>query len=185
MQVKDKVWFTYKARIQANKRLEWLHFHSQMLLVWYALLSTVLSVLTIRYEHILGRNTDVMATILSVGLLVVSLAIANRDFRGRAMAMRHNYLQLQKLYNNLSTNTAPTQEQINRYHDLLAESENHHEIDDRIARVFAVNLFSRKPNYLDYICTIYWLSQRFILTPLLYILPLAIGIYTWVTNELC
>ncbi|EHT2112804.1 SLATT domain-containing protein, partial [Salmonella enterica] len=159
--MKDNVWFTYKARIQANKRLEWLDFHSQMLLVWYVMLSTFLAVLSIRYEHILGPNTDVMATILSVALLGVSLAVTNRDFRGRAMTMRSNYLQLQKLYNDLSVNMPPTQDQINRYHDLLAESENHHEIDDRIARVFASNLSSRKPTRTDLIYTIYWLCLRF------------------------
>lgn len=40
--MKDSVWFTYKARIQANNRLDWLDFHSQMLLVWYAILSATL-----------------------------------------------------------------------------------------------------------------------------------------------
>lgn len=177
--MKDNVWFTYKARIQANKRLEWLDFHSQMLLVWYVMLSTILAVLSIRYEHILGHNTDVMATILSVALLGVSLAVTNRDFRGRAMTMRSNYLQLHKLYNDLSVNMPPTQDQINRYHDLLAESENHHEIDDRIARVFASNLSSRKPTRTDHIYTIYWLCLRLFLTILLYVLPLAVGLYAW------
>ncbi|MCK9753480.1 SLATT domain-containing protein, partial [Pseudomonas syringae pv. syringae] len=98
---KDSVWFTYKARIQAHKRLEWLDFHSQLLLVWYAILSTALGVLTIRHSTILGPDTDVMATILSVALLGISLAVANRDFRGRAMLMRTNYLALQKLHRGL------------------------------------------------------------------------------------
>ncbi|MCE0929668.1 SLATT domain-containing protein, partial [Pseudomonas monteilii] len=140
---KDSVWFTYKARIQAHKRLEWLDFHSQLLLVWYAILSTALGVLTIRHSTILGPDTDIMATILSVALLGISLAVANRDFRGRAMLMRTNYLELQKLHRGIPDgppNTpppAPTSEQINRYDELLAESENHREIDDRIARIFA------------------------------------------------
>ena len=95
------------------------------------------------------------------------------------MTMRSNYLQLQKLYNDLSVNMPPTQEQINRYHDLLAESENHHEIDDRIARVFASNLSSRKPTRTDLIYTIYWLCLRFFITILLYVLPLAVGLYAW------
>lgn len=92
--MKDAVWFTYKARIQAHNRLEWLDFHSQMLLVWYAILSAVLGVLALRYEHVLGPDTDLMATVLSVALLGVSLAVTNRDFRVRAMAVRKNYLQL-------------------------------------------------------------------------------------------
>ena len=71
--MKDNVWFTYKARIRAHKRLEWLDFHSQLLLVWYAILSTTLGVLTIRSSTLLGPDTDVMATILSVALLGISL----------------------------------------------------------------------------------------------------------------
>lgn len=176
--MKDKVWFTYKARIQAHKRLEWLDFHSQMLLVWYAILSTILAVLAVRYEHVLGPDTDVMATVLSVALLGVSLAVTNRDFSGRAMAMRGNYLQLQKLYNELSV-SPPTPVQTSRYDDLLAESENHNEVDDRIARVFSIGLSSRKPTRFESISAIYWLGIRLLLTSLLYALPLAVGLYAW------
>ncbi|MCV4282349.1 SLATT domain-containing protein [Pseudomonas capsici] len=177
--MKDNVWFTYKARIQAHKRLEWLDFHSQMLLVWYAILSTVLGVLTVRYEHILGPNTDLMATVLSVALLGVSLAVTNRDFRVRAMAMRGNYLQLQKLYRDLSGGTTLTSEQTKKYGDLLAESENHREIDDRIARVFAADLTSRMPTVFESVYTVCWLSTRLLVTIALYAFPLAAGVYAW------
>ncbi|MGM8063001.1 SLATT domain-containing protein [Vogesella indigofera] len=178
--MKDKIWFTYKARIQAHKRLEWLDFHSQMLLVWYAILSTILGVLSVRYPHVLGRNTDVMATVLSVALLGVSLAVTNRDFRGRAMVMRGNYLKLQKLYNELfSVSTQPTPEQVNRYDDLLAESENHNEVDDRIARLLASGLTSRQLKWYERLSAIYWLGLRLFVTCLLYALPLAVGLYAW------
>nr|WP_170930271.1 SLATT domain-containing protein [Pseudomonas sp. B35(2017)] len=182
--MKDKVWFTYKARIQAHKRLEWLDFHSQMLLVWYAILSTILGVLTIRYSHIIGPDTDVMAAVLSVALLGVSLAVTNRDFRGRAMAMRNNYLQLQNLYNVLvveeAAKTPPTPPQISKYGDLLAECENHREIDDRVARVFASNLSSRHPTKYEKTYAICWLGIRLIVTTALYALPLIVGLYAWV-----
>lgn len=182
---KDNVWFTYKARIQAHKRLEWLDFHSQLLLVWYAILSTALGVLTIRHSTILGPDTDVMATILSVALLGISLAVANRDFRGRAMLMRTNYLELQKLHRGLpdgapaNASDAPTQEQITRYDELLAESENHREIDDRIARVFANGPITRPPTGFEYFSAALWLTMRFLITTLLYVLPVATGLYSF------
>lgn len=177
--VKDSVWFTYKARIQAHNRLEWLDFHSQMLLVWFAILSTVLGVLAIRYEHILGPDTDVLATVLSVALLGVSLAVANRDFRIRAMAMRKNYLQLQGLYRELAQNTLPTPTQTQQYDELLAESENHREIDDRIARVFSTGLTSRTPTALESCYAISWLGARLVITAALYAFPLAAAAYAW------
>jgi hypothetical protein len=180
---KDSVWFTYKARIQAHKRLEWLDFHSQLLLVWYAILSTALGVLTIRHSTILGPDTDVMATILSVALLGISLAVANRDFRGRAMLMRTNYLELQKLHRGLpecsptSPPPAPTPEQISRYDELLAESENHREVDDRVSRVFASGLTSRIPTRFEYFAAISWLTMRSLITASLYAIPVLAGIY--------
>lgn len=182
---KDSVWFTYKARIQAHKRLEWLDFHSQLLLVWYAILSTALGVLTIRHATILGPDTDVMATILSVALLGISLAVANRDFRGRAMLMRTNYLELQKLHRGLpddpptNASAAPTQAQISRYDELLAESENHREIDDRVSRTFASGLTSRIPTRFEYFTAILWLTMRYLITALLYAIPVLAGIYSF------
>ncbi|HBO3489826.1 TPA: SLATT domain-containing protein [Pseudomonas aeruginosa] len=180
VRVKDSVWFTYKARIQAHHRLDWLDFHSQMLLVWYAILSATLGVLTIRYEHLLGPDTDMMATVLSIALLGVSLAVTNRDFRARAMMMRKNYLQLQALYRDLSPGAAPTPVQATQYDELLAECENHREIDDRIARVFATGLTSRNPTAFEKCYAISWLSARLIITVALYVLPLTVGLLTWV-----
>ena len=179
LRVKDAIWFTYKARIQAHNRLEWLDFHSQMLLVWYAILGAVLGVLTIRYEHVLGPDTDVMATVLSVALLGVSLAVTNRDFRVRAMAIRRNYLQLHALYRELSSGTAPTPEQTKQYDDLLADAENHKEIDDRVARVFSTGLTSRAPTAFESCYAITWIGARLIVTVALYALPLAAGMYAW------
>jgi hypothetical protein len=180
--VKDNVWFTYKARIRAHKRLEWLDFHSQLLLVWYAILSTTLGVLTIRRSTLLGPDTDVMATILSVALLGVSLAVTNRDFRVRAMLMRSNYLKLQSLHRELPVNSEPTTEQANKYDELLAESENHREIDDRIARVFAQGLTSRTPTAFETFYAFVWLTVRFVITLGLYVLPLIAGFYAWMTK---
>lgn len=180
--MKDNVWFTYKARIRAHKRLEWLDFHSQLLLVWYAILSTTLGVLTIRRSTLLGPDTDVMATILSVALLGVSLAVTNRDFRVRAMLMRSNYLKLQSLHRELPANSEPTTEHANKYDELLAESENHREIDDRIARVFAQGLTSRTPTAFESFYAFVWLTVRFVITLSLYVLPLIAGFYAWMTK---
>ncbi len=73
----DNIWFTYKARIQAHHRLEWLEKHSQFILVWYAILSAVLSIVTLRFPKVLGDNTDIVAAILSVALLGISLIVSN------------------------------------------------------------------------------------------------------------
>ncbi|SMS08825.1 hypothetical protein CFBP1590__1239 [Pseudomonas viridiflava] len=170
--MKDNVWFTYKARIQAHKRLEWLDIHSQFLLVWYAMLSTVLAVVSIRNPKALSDDTDVMAAILSVALLGVSLSVSNRDFRGRAIQMRRNYLGLHQLYRSIPKDTLLTQEQSARYDELLDEAENHREIDDRIARILAPQLTSRHPTVFESIHVLVWLFIRLAVTVALYAAPI-------------
>lgn len=111
--MRDNIWFTYKARINAHHRLEWLEKHSQFILVWYAIFSAVLSVISIRFPKVLGGNTDIIASILSVALLGISLVVSNLDFRGRAISMRRNYLALQRLYANTSDEVPLTSAQLN------------------------------------------------------------------------
>lgn len=180
--MKDNVWFTYKARIQAHKRLAWLDFHAQLLLVWYAILSTILAVLTVRYPKVMGDNTDILGTILSVALLGVSLAVANRDFRGRAMLMRDNYLKLHKLYRNVQYNIGTAADHQIQYHNILSESENHFEIDDRIARVFSQGLTSRLPTNFEKAQACLWLTARVLITCSLYAAPIIAGLYAWSTK---
>ena len=174
--MKDNVWFTYKARIQAHKRLEWLDIHSQFLLVWYAILGAVLAIVAIRYPQALGTDTDILAAVLSVALLSVSLAVANLDFRGRALTMMKNYKDLQKLYNLLNSEDSVTEAHSSTYHDLLAESENHKEIDDKRFRTSASSsLQSRKPTEFDFLYVYCWLTTRAAVTFTLYLGPIAIA----------
>lgn len=173
----DNVWFTYKARIQAHKRLEWLDLHSQFLLVWYAILSTVLSVVSIKHSKVFGEDTDVMAAILAVALLGVSLSVSNRDFRGRALHMRRNYLGLHQLYRSIPKNALLTSDQSARYDELLNEAENHREIDDRIARILASQLTSRHPTVSESIHVVFWLLARLIITASLYAAPIAFALF--------
>lgn len=146
MTVQDKLWFTFKARIQAHIRLAKNDFHSQALLVWYAIVSAALSIFAIRYPQILGPDTDILSAVMGVALLAISLFVTNQDFRGRAIAMRSNYLALQDLYDSIVITGQATKDDVDKYSALLASSENHKEIDDKRFRVFHNGqLTSRKP----------------------------------------
>lgn len=174
--MKENIWFTFKARIQAHTRLEWLDLHSQLLLVWYAILGTVLSIVSVRYPQALGADTDIFAAILSVALLAVSLSLANRDFRGRALAMRTNYRGLQRLHAQIDKDNDATPEQLTCYHDLLARSENHRDIDDLIFRVRnSATLENRRPNPGEVVYAYIWLVSRIFVTVVLYGLPLLVA----------
>lgn len=171
--MEDKVWFTYKARIQAQLRLSWLDFHSQLLLVWYAILSASLAIVTIRHPHALGEDTDILSAVLSIALLGISMAVANRDFRGRSITMRQNYLELQHLYDRIKQSGISSASDLDRYHELLASAENHKEIDDKLFRVLhAATLSTRKPTTVEVAEVYVYLVMRTTLTLTLYSAPL-------------
>ena len=171
----DKVRFTYKARIQAHIRLSRLDVHSQLLLVWYAILSAALAVVTIRYPQALGRDTDILSAVLSTALLGISLAVANRDYRGRSIAMQRNYLDLQRLYDHLQKVGSWGASELTQYHDLLGAVENHREIDDKLFRVLhSSTLSSRKPTIVERFEAYGYLALRIATTSLLYLAPIAI-----------
>lgn len=171
--MKDKVWFTYKARIQAHLRLEWLDFHSQLLLVWYAVVSVAIAIIEIKYEKFLGKDTSIETSILSVFLLGISLAITNLDFRGRSIAMRNNYLALQKLYDRTNLSKQFTPSELDEYHRLLSEVENHKEIDDKIFRVTQRTLLNtRKPSHMEILEVYTSKAFRYLIIIFFYLAPI-------------
>lgn len=179
----DKIWFTYKSRIRAQQRLQSNDFHSQLLMVWYALFSASVAVVVLKYPKILGDATDMIAALISVGLLAISLVVANRDFRGRAIAMRRNYLDLQHLYRQ-STASPPLltlREIDDKYQILLDAVENHSEIDDKYFRVFQPGLTSRLPSTTTKVEIYAYILIRTSVLTLMYAAPL-VGIFLKLSN---
>lgn len=176
----NKVWFTYKARIQAHHRLEWMDTHSQFLLVWYAILGAALAVVAIRYPTLLGKNTDIFGAILSIALLGVSLSVANRDFRGRALNMRKNYLALQHLYNVINTGNAVQPEYIVKYDELINDVENHRDMDDKTFRVRnASQLTSRQPGKKEYFQVYFCAVFKYVVLFVFYTTPVIVAWYLY------
>ncbi|WP_337841908.1 SLATT domain-containing protein [Rheinheimera sp.] len=175
--LKNKAWFTYKARIMAHERLMFLNKASQYLLIWYSLITVISSIVMIRFPMIFGSNGDILLTCISLFVLVLSLVVSNRDYRGREIEMRKNYLELQNLYRELEfKNEIPIDEFSkvdDRYQLIIAKGENHTEFDDLTFRV--KNSTTRKPAWHEFIFyyvvkTAVWLFLiAFIITPLIII----------------
>lgn len=169
----DKVWFTYKARVQAHIRLDWFDFHSQLLLIWYAIVSVAIAIISIKYEHALGKDTSIISSVVSVILLGITLAVTNMDFRGRSIEMRKNYLALQHLYDRTNLLNQFNNTDLDEYHKLLSEVENHKEIDDKIFRVNQYNsLKTRKPTCFDFLQVYLYLTIRLIIVSSMYLAPI-------------
>lgn len=125
----NEIWLTRKCRIHAEVRLKNNDVHSQALLVWYAILSSALAIFSIRYPHILGEDTDLYACVLSVALMVASLVVTSKDYRGRSLAFRANYLALQQLYSDLLSGVVLEKDKSKHYEELLSQCENHSNYD--------------------------------------------------------
>jgi hypothetical protein len=173
----DRIWFTYKARIKATERLSNNDSHSQAILVWYALISSALSVIVIRYPKLLGEDTDLVSAILGVALVVISLFVTGRDFRGRAMKMRSNYIALQDLYLKASQSSSVSQADIDRYTELLEGAENHLEIDDKMFRVFEAGKLTRPVTFRETVQVYVSMASRNLMIIILYFSPLGILMY--------
>lgn len=144
----NDIWFTYKARIAAELRLKNNDIQSQVLLVWYAIASSVIGIVGLRYKDFLGPDTDLYTAILSIVLLVISMLITARDYRGRAISMRTNHIALKLLYDELSVGNLTPQQKPQLYSKLLSECENHSSYDDRYFRIFANT--SRPPSFYEF-----------------------------------
>ena len=136
MALTDKIWFTYKSRIAAENRLKSNDFHSQSLLVWYALISAIGSIASIQNANYLGSSTSFLSSIMAVALLVLSLWVTNQDWRGRSIKMRENHLDLLYLYNLLKENRIEYVEAAANYHKLLSQCENHKTYDLNYFKAF-------------------------------------------------
>lgn len=175
MALTDKIWFTYKSRIAAENRLKSNDFHSQSLLVWYALISAVGSIASIQDSNYLGPSTSFLSSIMAVALLVLSLWVTNQDWRGRAIKMRENHLDLLYLYNLLKDNRVEYAEAAAQYHKLLSQCENHKTYDLNYFKVFDSDAGLSTPatcyvNFSTFLVRLF----RFLAWAFMYVLPLVI-----------
>jgi hypothetical protein len=176
--ISENIWFTRKARIQASERLSCNDNHSQFLLVIYSIINTCLGVMSIKKITFLGDNTDLILVIMSVIILVTSLVVANKNFKGRSLTLKAHYIELQRLYfeaTDAEENENKEKIKVIReeYTKLLDIVENHVPIDDVVFRVFnAKRLDSRKPTNQEIIMAYYYKIKRFCLLTTLYFLPI-------------
>lgn len=126
----------------------------------------------------LGDNTDLILVIMSVNILVTSLFVANKNFKGRALSLKAHYIELQRLYYDAvdaEEKNLELKEIREKYIRLLEIVENHAPIDDIVFRVFnESNINTRKPSFNEKVTAYVYKSLRFTLLTTLYILPIIV-----------
>lgn len=176
--ISDNIWFTRKARIQASERLLSNDNHSQILLIFYSIINTCLAVMLIKKTTFFGDNADLILVIMSINILVTSLFVANKNFKGRALALKAHYIELQRLYFDAvdaEEKKLDLKEIRENYTGLLDIVENHAPIDDIVFRVFnESNIETRKPSLNEKITAYIYRASRLMLLTTLYLLPIVV-----------
>lgn len=129
-QLKDRVWMTRKARINASERLLSLEKFIQYINIYYSCFICILSVYGL---VIINDKIGIISTILSIILTISMVYLNSQRFGDRAQQLKNNYINLQKLYlklDNIDENTiVDLTEYNNEYIQLLSSCENHSSYD--------------------------------------------------------
>ncbi|WP_315078579.1 SLATT domain-containing protein [uncultured Clostridium sp.] len=174
----NKVWFTKKARMEAESRMNNNDKLSSVVINYYNLLVLSVSIYTLAWESKIGV---VLTTIVSVGLFGISNYINSLNYKENAFKYRESYLRLSKietklhslsLSENLGNKEAEEFKKIREEYDNILElSYNHSNID-----YIVVAMQSDKCSK-NYIQNYYWYKIKYnIGITAIFILPIIIGV---------
>ncbi|NIY94257.1 SLATT domain-containing protein [Vibrio diazotrophicus] len=132
---KDSIWWTRKAWINAERRLLLCAHWSNISLFWFSLCGVFASVLLLGEE-----KPEVISKVFicfSVFVFCVSLFTSLGRYKERANEFKQGYIELQQLYIDVKSKSAPSEDDINNYSKILHSCENHSSLDFINAKVEA------------------------------------------------
>lgn len=138
MNLEDKIWFTRKARIQAEKRLLSNAKHSQLLMLWYSFCGVVVSIINIAVPDDSIFSSAIMPEVAWVSFAVLTLCmsvfISALSFKERAQLIKECYEALNSLQHRAKkAEELEDQKKIEdcytEYERILGLCENHKDID--------------------------------------------------------
>lgn len=92
----DRIFWSKKSRVQAEKRLRSNDLASQILLLWYSVFTVCISIFELTSPSEQSQFPTIMV-ILSVLILCTSLFVGNRNFKDRSMILKQSYESLGSL----------------------------------------------------------------------------------------
>jgi hypothetical protein len=192
MAFSDNVWWTRKARIQAEKRLLSNAFQSQVLLLWYSFSGVASAV----YYLKAGGASDtpeisgIAWVVFSVLVLCISGFINGLSFKERAGLIKECYETLNGLYQKSKAQSPDVCLLGTEYDQILGVCENHSDRDYYLALCIEhvtkpgkadketgmKKGLDRCPTWYHWLSLAYWLFRHLLMLVLLYALPVLIFI---------
>lgn len=192
MAFSDNVWWTRKARIQAEKRLLANSFQSQVLLLWYSFANVAASIYHLKISGSpSGQDlASVSWIVFSVLVLCIAGFINGLSFKERAGLIKECYETLNSFYQKAKKDSDNTSKLSAEYEQILGLCENHTDIDYYralcIEHVTAPgkpnketgfkNGLDRCPTFYHWACVIQSKFYRLILLSGFYVFPIIVFI---------
>lgn len=189
MAFSDNVWWTRKARIQAEKRLLSNAFHTQILLLWYSFSGVASAIYHLSIEGSNAAGQDISGitwVVFSVLVLCISGFINGLSFKERAGLIKECYETLNSFHQKAkdSSLTDPTKLST-EYDQILGVCENHSDRDYYMALCieYVTNKnrldkntglkkgLDRSPTWYHWFSLIYWTLCHQLMLTVLYLLP--------------
>lgn len=163
----DAIGKTRKSRIEAERRLLKLDALSKHATVYYACITTLLTLLTLFFDY---EGLTFLSVASAVVVAICTVYVSAQNYGARAERMRGCYLELQRLCLSLDDKRYMDDEEAwqmansagERYVEILQRTENHLTKDYRLATDEACRAYSAGR----------WLAARFCV----YVVPVVAGI---------
>lgn len=182
MELKDKIWWTRKSRIQSEQRLLSHAFHADFAILIYAFYSCAIGV----YYLKLANNSEYSSiTWLAFSILIFGLSgfVNGLNYKGRALLMKDCYEKLSTLYHKAYTKEVDEIAVREEYSSILNLCENHKEWDHQLAVCKEYlgtkdkKKLTKHPTFWDWFCFISFHIFKVATITLLYTLPLLLFMY--------
>lgn len=183
----DNVWWTRKARIQAEKRLLSNAFQSQLLLLWYSFFGVAVSIYYLKFTPLSGQQDLAGISWIVYSVLVLSMSgfIAGLSFKERASLIKESYETLNTFYQKAKAQPANVAQLSADYEQIMGLCENHTDYDyylalclEHVTNSSAVDPntgfkkgLDRCPTWYHWLSITWWLTKRYVMLTLLYVLP--------------
>lgn len=190
MAFSNNVWWTRKARIQAEKRLLSNAFQSQLLLMWYSFFGVAVSIFYLKFTPVAGQESlaGISWIIYSVLILIMSGFIAGLSFKERAGLIKESYEILNTFYHKAQADNANISQITAEYEQVVGLCENHSDYDYYLALCLehltnnskidpdsgCKKGLDRCPTWYHWVSISWWMFKRYALLSLLYLLPIVL-----------
>ena len=197
MALSDNIWWTRKARIQAEKRLLSNSFQSQLLLLWYSFFGVAVSVFYLKFSTVSIEDdlSSISWIVYSVLVLSMSGFTTGLSFKERAGLIKESYETLNTFYHKAKAEGANIKELSSAYEQTMGLCENHTDYDYYLALCIEyvtcttpldtnsklkqkktengiIEGLTRSPTWYHWFYIVWWIIKRYLLLIFLYLLPI-------------